>query len=258
MTSVKPTVYYFRSLNTSGLDDLRVGPFRLGSFSKHFEQQFKDSPLDFIPVTGMGTGPLSEQAELAKLFIKQDPHFQNTPNKVHFFGHSAGGLIAKILLKDESIHQKVRSLITIGTPHRGSEIAEWAALIPKTNPRMAQFYRAFKYNIEEKVPTFESFKTTAEDQYLIPKEIFTGSIVCAPDPQNWSLPFRLLHRIIHHLNSKAKSNLPSDGLIEKHSQVFGDHQWEFELDHGQQIGYGGQSHEFKRMCQMLEKIWLEL
>ena len=45
--------------------------------------------------------------------------------KVHIIGHSMGGLDSRYMIVFEDMADKVASLTTIGTPHRGTSFAEW-------------------------------------------------------------------------------------------------------------------------------------
>ncbi len=48
--------------------------------------------------------------------------------KVHLIAHSMGGLDARHMLfehQDDRMHEKVASITTIGTPHRGTTFADW-------------------------------------------------------------------------------------------------------------------------------------
>ena len=54
---------------------------------------------------------------------------------VHLIGHSMGGLDARRLLADESWQERILSLTTIGTPHLGSSLADFAKL------RVGRVYR---------------------------------------------------------------------------------------------------------------------
>jgi len=52
--------------------------------------------------------------------------------KVHFFGHSAGGLVARLLLQQDGWRDdKVLSLMTVATPNRGSELAQICVDMPE-------------------------------------------------------------------------------------------------------------------------------
>ena len=44
---------------------------------------------------------------------------------VHVIGHSLGGLDARFMISRLGMDRQVRSLTTVGTPHRGSALADW-------------------------------------------------------------------------------------------------------------------------------------
>ncbi len=50
--------------------------------------------------------------------------------RVHVVGHSLGGLIARYYVQRMGGHERVRTLVTLGTPHRGTELARVGQLLP--------------------------------------------------------------------------------------------------------------------------------
>ncbi|HEY5845263.1 MAG TPA: alpha/beta fold hydrolase [Microlunatus sp.] len=50
--------------------------------------------------------------------------------RVHVVGHSLGGLIARYYVQRMGGHERVRTLITLGTPHQGTELARVGQLLP--------------------------------------------------------------------------------------------------------------------------------
>jgi pimeloyl-ACP methyl ester carboxylesterase len=48
---------------------------------------------------------------------------QTGHDRVHVVGHSLGGLIARYHVQRQGGHRRVESLVTLGTPHRGSVLA---------------------------------------------------------------------------------------------------------------------------------------
>ena len=44
---------------------------------------------------------------------------------VHLIGHSMGGLDARYLISQLDMADRVKSLVTVGTPHRGTAFADW-------------------------------------------------------------------------------------------------------------------------------------
>ena len=50
--------------------------------------------------------------------------------RVHVVGHSLGGLIARYYVQRMGGHERIRTLITLGTPHAGTELARMGPLMP--------------------------------------------------------------------------------------------------------------------------------
>jgi hypothetical protein len=74
-----------------------------------------------------------------------------------------------------------------------------------------------------------------------------GSIVCSAPRQDWCVPLRLFYQ----LPVFDDFNLPSDGMIERDTQSFGDVTAELNIDHFRQIGLFGGSHRFQQLCDVL-------
>jgi hypothetical protein len=50
--------------------------------------------------------------------------------KVHVIGHSLGGLITRYYVQRMGGHERVHTVVTLGTPHQGTVLARAAALLP--------------------------------------------------------------------------------------------------------------------------------
>lgn len=50
--------------------------------------------------------------------------------QVHVIGHSLGGLIARYYVQRLGGHRRIRTLVTLGTPHAGTELARMGQLMP--------------------------------------------------------------------------------------------------------------------------------
>jgi triacylglycerol lipase len=67
------------------------------------------------------TRGVAERAAELKRFIER-----NAPTgPVHVIGHSMGGLDARYMISRLGMAGRVKSLTTVGTPHRGSPVADW-------------------------------------------------------------------------------------------------------------------------------------
>ncbi len=65
-------------------------------------------------------GTVERAAQLKALVDAQSPH-----EPVHLIAHSMGGLDARCMISRLGMADRVLSLTTIGTPHRGSAFADW-------------------------------------------------------------------------------------------------------------------------------------
>lgn len=68
------------------------------------------------------TAGIAQRAADLKRFID----WEVPVGQVHIIGHSLGGLDARYMISRLGMGRRVRSLTTIGTPHRGSSFADWA------------------------------------------------------------------------------------------------------------------------------------
>src|SRR3954452_2777798 len=67
------------------------------------------------------TAGVARRAEDLRRFIRREV----PSGPVHLVGHSMGGLDARYLVSRLGMHDRVLSVTTVGTPHRGSPVADW-------------------------------------------------------------------------------------------------------------------------------------
>jgi triacylglycerol lipase len=67
------------------------------------------------------TGSIATRAVELKAFIRKEVG----QRAVHVVGHSLGGLDGRFLISRLGMETQVRSLTTLGTPHRGTAFADW-------------------------------------------------------------------------------------------------------------------------------------
>jgi triacylglycerol lipase len=81
------------------------------------------------------TRGVASRAEELKRFIGR-----NVPDgPVHVIGHSMGGLDARYMISRLGMAHRVKSLTTVGTPHRGSPFADWG--VGNFGPLVAPFFQ---------------------------------------------------------------------------------------------------------------------
>ncbi len=146
--------------------------------------------------------------------------------RFNLVAHSMGGLDARYAIRHLGLAPHVASLITIGTPHRGTPLADLAA-VPGAGGIIALLKRigldveAFRDLSRERSRAFN--QATLDD-----KTVFYGSVVGRTDHANPLL------RPVHKLLSKSG---PSDGLVPVDSQRWGEVLLEVDADHWGEIGW---------------------
>lgn len=77
-----------------------------------------------VPVVGDGTGDLDEQAEA--LGDRVDDLLADGAPSVDVVGYSAGGVVARAWVADHGGDEQARRVVTLGSPHHGTETAQLA------------------------------------------------------------------------------------------------------------------------------------
>jgi triacylglycerol lipase len=148
---------------------------------------------------------------------------------VHLIGHSMGGLDARRLLADRSWHDRVKSLTTIGTPHLGSTLADFAKL------RVGRVYRlleALKIDPQGFLDVTRKAARRFHGRYPAPTAIPCFSIAGDPSPDDVSWPLRRLHAALSELEGR------NDGLVSVESATaFGSPLASWPVDHLGQMNW---------------------
>lgn len=82
------------------------------------------------------TAGIATRAAELRAFVRRELGGQ----PFHLIGHSMGGLDSRFLISRLGLHAQVRSLTTIGTPHRGTAFADWG--IRRLSRVVAPLFRA--------------------------------------------------------------------------------------------------------------------
>lgn len=82
-------------------------------------------------------GGVARRAEQLRTFL--DQHAPHTP--VHLIAHSMGGLDSRYLIARLGMAERVLSLTSLGSPHRGCAFADWALshFVPLVSPLFTAF-----------------------------------------------------------------------------------------------------------------------
>ncbi len=95
----------------------------------------RDATLVQLP--GDGTGPLADQA--AALATAADSALAAGAPSVDVVGYSAGGVVARLWVAEDGGAGRARRVVTLGSPHHGTEIAALASVLaPDSCPPACQ------------------------------------------------------------------------------------------------------------------------
>ena len=162
--------------------------------------------------------------------------------------HSQGGLDARYALAALKV-SGVDALVTVGTPHSGSRVAQWAHEQAEKQSFFSWFLHAgFDYDLGalrflgEMVPGFIASRA---DYFRIPSRVRGASARAVCRTQC----FWLLRGL-----SWAFNLGPGDGLVEAESQRWGEDLGDFDLDHLSEVSVSREKQAERE--RMLRSVWI--
>ena len=148
---------------------------------------------------------------------------------VHIIGHSMGGLDARRLLADPFWPKRVLSLTTIGTPHLGTYLADFAKL------RVGRVYRLLDLMGLDPRGFLDITRRSARRFHRLhdqPLDIPCFSLAGDPPSTEVTWPLQRLHAMLSELEG------PNDGLVSVASaQAFGTALPSWPADHLRQMNW---------------------
>jgi len=120
-------------------------------------------------------GPIGDSVEELRNIVE---FMSMLTNRVILIGHSRGGLIARKYLL-ESGDRRVKALITIATPHRGSTMAEWVRHLSLIGTLLNPFLSHFpEGKISKAIKRISDFLKSDAIRELLPQSSFIKSLNC--------------------------------------------------------------------------------
>jgi pimeloyl-ACP methyl ester carboxylesterase len=231
------TILFLHGLNTYDDEMLRIGPLTYGSMHQHLQAAFEQHQIKFVAATDLGSGSPENQAHRALPLLTNDPTMvecHKSQDDLHIIGHSVGGLVARVLAQTDPLKSRIKSIITVGTPHAGTNAAYLGIEFAKKHPWMAKLMRASGYNIQAKGENFKYYTPEAmanfNERYPSNPLIREISCVCEVAANKSPWPFKVLQHYLHLSDC-------NDGLVTCDSQRRGVTYGPFELDHLAQTGF---------------------
>lgn len=189
------------------------------SFGK-IEKSLKKRGYNVSTAPTDGFGTIESNAAQLKDYILEVLEKENA-DKVNLVAHSKGGLDSKYMLRSLGMEDKVASLTTLCTPHRGSPIASYILSYPKSLIKFIGFWINLWYKIfgDKRPDCIEVCKQLqARDDGEAP--CFSDKVYC----QSYSTTMKkgrddFVMGIPYFFSKRLESN-DTDGLVSVESSKF--------------------------------------
>ncbi len=222
---------------TMGGGRLIVGPFDLGEYFLHVPELLRSSKTEVSTVDLPSDATIEECAMVLKSFLEKNM----AGKKVNIIAHSLGGLDARYLVSVLHSNQVV-SITTIGSPHRGTPLADWG--FKQVNERGSWYYtfRILGYDLvgrrflKELTTEFmaKQFNPRVPDR----SDIKYFSVVTTGEMFTRTMS-PLLYPTYYWIRSMQgqMAEEPNDGIVPLSSQSWGKEIARLNLDHLSQMGH---------------------
>ena len=153
--------------------------------------------------------------------------------RVNIIAHSMGGLDARYAITHLGLHSRVASLTTIGTPHRGTPIADSGAMFIGDWPKFRRILDRVGANVDGLYDLttlrMEEFNRLVQNSAGVVYSSVVGAVTPLGRPVN---PFLVpSHTFLERIVG------PNDGIVPAESQKWGDVIGEIHADHWEQVGW---------------------
>jgi triacylglycerol lipase len=204
-----------------GFDEIRIGRSRHRYFRGVSERLERDGCIVHACRVARTASIADRAAELAA-FLRELP-----ARRVNLVAHSMGGLDARYALASLGVSRKVASLVTVGSPHQGTPLADLGSgsRVLAALARLGANVDAFRDLTTERMAAFnEAVPDVAGVLY--------ASVVGAPPRRGEVSPILVPSWV--WLERTAGAN---DGMVPAESQRWGEVVWQVGADHFAQIGW---------------------
>ncbi|MBI3407492.1 MAG: hypothetical protein HY040_03940 [Planctomycetes bacterium] len=104
-----------------GFDRLKVAGLTVANYFPGIVESLQAAGNRVLIPTLSPTGGVADRARQLKTFLD----LESPAEPVHLLAHSMGGLDARYMISKLGMADRVLTLTTLGTPHRGSAFADW-------------------------------------------------------------------------------------------------------------------------------------
>lgn len=222
-----------------GFDRLRIAGYDVADYFRDVPRLLRAGGylVPSPPVLRTGGG-IAERAADLKRYLETNPEVAG--KRVHLIAHSMGGLDARFMIAQLGMAERILSVTTIGTPHRGSPIADiiTKASLPGSQQLLAQLGMDLKGIGDLTTAACARFNEATPEADGVRYFSFAGEF--AP-PRIGLVPIGLLS-VTHDLIRCAEG--ANDGMVSVASARFGqsEERWTFldtwPVNHFREVNWG--------------------
>ena len=208
-----------------GFDELAIGPARLAYF-RGLTERIRAVGVDVHRPRVARTASVALRAE--QLVRRLD---QLSVKRVNLIAHSMGGLDARYAMAKLGLSGRVASLVTIGTPHRGTPLADLGSQVIGETLGLRRALTALGLDVEAFYDLTTARMAAFNERVSDVRGVWYGSVVAHAGRGSLHPLLWPAHRIL------SRRVGPNDGLVPLASQAWGEVVAEIEADHWAQIGW---------------------
>jgi len=208
-----------------GFDELEIGPARFAYFRGLTERLHRAGAEVQRPRVGR-TAPVAVRAQQLARRIEG-----LSAKRVNVVAHSMGGLDARYAIARLGLASRVASLVTIGTPHRGTPLADLGTRVLGERLGLRKALGALGTDVTAFYDLTTHRMAVFNESVQDVRGVWYASVV------GWAATRHtnpLLWPAHHYLSRLAG---PNDGVVPLTSQAWGEVLAEIEADHWAQIGW---------------------
>jgi triacylglycerol lipase len=221
-----------------GFDEIRLGAARHDYFRGVSERLEREGCIVHRCRVAR-TASIAERAAELAAFVRAVG-----ARRVNLVAHSMGGLDARYALARLGLAREVASLTTVGTPHRGTPLADVAAasVVWSALDRMGLDVQAFH---DLTTARMAEFNAAVPDV----RGVLYASVVGAPPARRKVTPL-----LVPSWLWLARAAGANDGMVPAASQRWGDVVREIEADHFAQIGWSRRFDAVELYAELLREL----
>lgn len=209
-----------------------------------------------------GFGSIETNAEQLKVYI-ENVLAETGAEKVNLIAHSKGGLDSKYLITNLGMEEKIASLTTLSTPHRGSAIASLIWKLPKPVKKFIAFFINLFYKLlgdkhpDAMTACYQLRSSDAAEETLcfsdkVYCQSFSTTLERGRDCFVMAIPRKIYMRC---------EDTDNDGLVSRESAKFGNYRGEcldISVSHSQIVDFASRKKQREKIYAFYKKLCAEL